>query len=175
MYGGKRLDGSGLRVTSPSRSVISGARPSLRPKRVLCFLPIPFPLFVLIQGDRWSESCEGRPYLFQYSTFIPTCYLHTTSTTRSWILSTVVSPTSGEIAVLNVPPVLSNSFFHGTENAENRRRLGWGPERRIIRPELVHTCGDHPGTEEFSSSAGIIPCPDSLVLYSIYSSTICIL
>jgi hypothetical protein len=58
------LDGSGLRVTSPSRSVISGARPSLRPKRVL-FLPIPFPLFVLNQGDRWSESCEGRPYLFR--------------------------------------------------------------------------------------------------------------
>ena len=57
------MDGSGLRVTSPSRSVISGARPSLRPKRVL-FLPIPFPLFVLNQGDRWSESCECRPDLF---------------------------------------------------------------------------------------------------------------
>ena len=58
------MDGSGLRVTSPSRSVISGARPSLRPKRVL-FLPIPFPLFVLNQGDRWSESCECRPDLFR--------------------------------------------------------------------------------------------------------------
>eukprot|EP01043_Picozoa_sp_COSAG02_P074623 COSAG02_NODE_15022_length_1212_cov_1.339623_1_plen_171_part_00 len=53
-----------------------------------------------------------RPPL-QYSTFIPTYYLHITSTTRSWILSTVVSPRSGKIAVLNVPPVLSNSVFHG--------------------------------------------------------------
>ena len=33
--------------------------------------------------------------------------------TGFWILSTVVSPRSGEIAVLNVPPVLSNSFLYG--------------------------------------------------------------
>ena len=55
---------------------------------------------------------------------------------RSWILSTVVSPRSSEIAVLNVPPVLSSSFPYKVLSVVSDMIPRYGP---LIYRDIAYT------------------------------------